>query len=180
MDSIKKLIKIDKDFSVERFKSYASNLFIQITLAIMGKKLNKVKHFISNELEEKYQKKINSLNENGYIQIYDELNVSEIKFINVCINNNSYKIKINLFSKSMNYIVDSSTKEFITGNNQYRTTKRYVLTFEKRKDSKLQSENRVCPNCGANIDVNYNGECSYCGSIYNLEDFNWILVDIKE
>lgn len=180
MSNVNNLIKADKDFSIERFKSYASNIFVQVMLAIMKKDLNKVRHFISDELEEKFQNKINTLNKNGYIQIYDELNVADIKPLKATIYNDCYILKTKVVLKSIDYIIDDNSKVVISGNNKYRTDKKFVLTFEKRKNFKLQDENRICPNCGANIDVNYNGKCSYCGSIYNLEDFNWILVKIKD
>ena len=38
---------------------------------------------------------------------------------------------------------------------------------------------KKCPSCGANIDSNNTGICSYCGTSYNLEDYDWILTDIK-
>ena len=33
--------------------------------------------------------------------------------------------------------------------------------------------------CGASIDVNANGKCPYCGTIYNLEDKDWVLTFIE-
>ena len=34
---------------------------------------------------------------------------------------------------------------------------------------------RKCPTCGANIDVNANGQCSYCHTIFNLEKYDWVI-----
>ena len=37
---------------------------------------------------------------------------------------------------------------------------------------------KVCPGCGAPVNVNSNGVCEYCGTVYNTEDYDWILIDI--
>ena len=36
-----------------------------------------------------------------------------------------------------------------------------------------------CPGCGAAINVNANGKCAYCGTIYNLVDKDWVLSSLK-
>jgi len=53
------------------------------------------------------------------------------------------------------------------------------LTFEKNKNTSTQPEARKCPSCGSNMDVNNSGKCEYCGTIYNLEDYEWILTEMK-
>ena len=50
-------------------------------------------------------------------------------------------------------------------------------TFSKNKNAKDASIIKKCLNCGANIDSNNTGQ--YCNKIYNLEDYDWILTDIK-
>lgn len=30
------------------------------------------------------------------------------------------------------------------------------------------------------MDINNNGKCEYCGAIYDLENYDYVLVDIKK
>ena len=38
---------------------------------------------------------------------------------------------------------------------------------------------RKCPACGAPMNVNKSGKCDYCGSIYNQEDYDFVLTNIS-
>lgn len=68
----------------------------------------------------------------------------------------------------------------VSGNDEVRVIKNMRLVFSKRKNAKSLGTARKCPGCGANIDVGMNGKCDYCGSIFNLQDYDWILKSIGE
>ena len=53
------------------------------------------------------------------------------------------------------------------------------LTLEKTINSGYNSSARKCPGCGANISVNTSGKCEYCGSIFNIENYDWVLTSIE-
>ena len=90
-----------------------------------------------------------------------------------------FVIKVMLISRYMDYLINDTTREFVSGNNSSRVERTNYLTFEKIRDYKDQGYARKCPGCGANIDVNNSGKCTYCGAIYNNQDYDWILVDIE-
>ena len=79
----------------------------------------------------------------------------------------------------MNYIISLDSGDVISGNDQSRIQVDYMLTFIKRKDADTQGIVRKCPGCGATLNVNDSGKCNYCGSIYNQEDYDWILSELK-
>ena len=39
---------------------------------------------------------------------------------------------------------------------------------------------RKCPTCGASMNINNSGECEYCHSIYNQEDYDWVLTKLEK
>lgn len=176
---MEELIKIDSNFSEAKFKTNVDNIFIKLHMAVMLKDLDRVKHFISDSLYEKYTKIIEELKTKNLIEMYDELNVASTEITKVDIREDKYVIEVQIKSKCMNYYIDSDTKRFVSGNNTRREEKMSYLRFEKVRDYINQSSARKCPSCGANIDVNNNGKCKYCGTTYNLKDYDWILVNIE-
>ena len=110
--------------------------------------------------------------------MYDELNVKETHLLTSEITENEMLIKVKIISRYMDYLIDESGK-FVSGVNDHRVEKENYLTFSKKIQAKGQSINRKCPGCGASIDVNANGVCSYCNTTYNLNDKDWILVSIS-
>lgn len=175
MSVLQNLIKEDKNFSEAKFKAKADNVFIQLYTAVMKQDLQKVKHFLSDEVFEKYNKKIQNLQSKNQLQIYDELNVSNTDIINIEEFDDRFEIQVSLLSKYLDYILDKQTRKFISGNRNIRTEKRVKLVFSKIKNAKMLGLARSCNACGANMDLNKSGKCEYCGTIYELKEYDWIL-----
>ena len=165
----------DKAFNEAAFKSYVDNVFVKIYSAIMYDELETVRHFMKEDLYQQLQRKVEVLNQKNLRQMYDELNVKSTTIVDFQMTETELKIKVNLISRYLDYFLNKETGDFVSGNNQSRVEKSNLLTFSKKKDFLIQKEVRKCPGCGASISVNTNGICSYCGSTYNLEDYDYIL-----
>ena len=147
--------------------------------SIMLDNLDRVRHFISDELENKYELLLKEYRDNNFKKMYDELNVKDTKIISIDIIEDKAIIKVKLISRYMDYFVDRNTLEFVSGVNDRRVEKINYLVFEKRLGTKYGSIVRKCQSCGASIDVNSDGKCKYCRSIYNVEERDWILTNIE-
>lgn len=177
--TIQDLVNIDSTFSESSFIAKVDNTFIMLLSSIMMYDMDRVKHKISNELYSKYTTLTQQLKQNNERQMYDELNVKSTEILKIYETDTQYKIDVLLISRYMDYKIDSSTGNFKSGINTHRVEKNNYLTFSKNKNTKELGITKKCPGCGANIDSNNTGICSYCGTSYNLEDYDWILTDIK-
>ncbi len=178
-DLIDKILREDKDFSESKFKAKADNIFIQVYTAVMKKDLTRVKHFLSEDLYKKFEQKIQMLDNEGLIQVYGELNVSDTEIVRIIENDESYEIEVRLLTKYLDYKLDNQTKKLVSGNDEVRIIKNMRLIFSKRKNAKTLELARKCPGCGANMDIAMNGKCEYCGSIFKLEEYDWVLIEIE-
>ena len=172
------ILKYDKEFSESKFKTYADNVFIQLHLAVVTKELENIRHFLSDEVYNKYQKKVDELTKNHLIQMYDEINVAQTEILNYSITNQEMNIKVYILSRYLDYLMDEDGN-YISGNTDVRSEKSNYLTFTKKINFQATGAVKKCPGCGASIDVNANGKCIYCGTIYNLEDKDWVLTSIE-
>jgi predicted lipid-binding transport protein (Tim44 family) len=175
---IEELVKHDSNFNEGIFKSYIDNIYVKLYTAIMLDELENVKHFISDNLYNRFKTKIDNLNRENLTQMYDELNVKSSEIIDVKILDDEFIVIVKLVSRYMDYLIDKNTGDLVSGNNNNRIEKTNILTFKKKRNCTFQKNVRRCPGCGASIDVNDNGYCAYCGSIYNLEKYEYILDDI--
>ena len=172
------LRRIDSNFSVDKFKGYIDNIFVQILSSIMKKKISGIKHFVSDDVFLEIEKRVTNLENENLIQFYDELNVSRTDILSINIEDDSIFIKVCILSKYMDYIIDEND-HMVSGHNEFRIEKNYYLTFKRKKIIEKQKSARYCPRCGSNIDVNNNGMCDYCGAIYNLDDYDFILCSME-
>ncbi len=174
-----KLIELDNTFTESKFKTKVDNIFVMLHIALMTKDLDRVKHFINEKIYNEFNERLNNLNNNNQIQMFDELNVKSTEIQNIEITDDYFIITVKLISRYMDYIIDSYSKKLVSGNNSHRIEKINILTFAKIRDFKIQDSIRKCPSCGANMNVNNTGKCDYCGTIYNNKDYDWILTNIE-
>jgi len=160
-----------ENFNNERFLSYAANVFMQINRAIMFKELEKIDHFVNDDVYNSLKENLEVLSKNHLTQIYYDISIIQAKIIEINELPDSFQIDLNLVSGYGK--ISSST-------HLYHAQKTHKMVFERKKNYLLTPAARKCPGCGANIDVNNNGKCNYCGAIYNLEDMDWILVAYEE
>ncbi len=172
------VLKYVPDFGESNFKSFVDNVFVQIYLAAMENDLERVKHFVNDEVYRQIGEQILSLREQGLVQVYDELNVKETMLIGARVEGNSLLIQVHLTSRYLDYLVDFKGN-YVRGNRDVRVEKENYLTFERKIGAKLAGKIQKCFGCGAVIDVNHNGKCDYCGTIYDLEKTGWVLVRLE-
>lgn len=177
--TIDELTKIDSSFTESGFIAKVDNTFIMLLTAIMTDNLDRVKHKISNELYEKYFNILKELNSNNERQMYDELNVKSSEINNIEQIDDKYVIQVLLISRYMDYIVDKTTGEYISGVNDSRVEKENLLTFEKKINAQMEGSARKCPGCGSNVNANSSGKCEYCGAIYDTENYDWVLTKVE-
>ena len=166
------------EFNEAMFKTKVDNIFVKLYTCIMKQDLSDVAHFIGDTIQNELEGKINNLQEHNKRQMYDELNVKDTRIISRNISGNKEVIEVELISRYMDYIIDIDTGDLISGDDTRRIEKRNILRFEKKLNTKEIGLVRKCPGCGASISVNTSGKCEYCDTIYNEEDYDYILVSI--
>lgn len=173
------LLKEDKDYSDSKFKSKVENEFVQIKLSMVTGKTEKIRHFVSDEIYDMIVQKVKKDVEDNRIQLYDELNVANIQILNIKELEDRFEIHVSVLSKAYEYYIDRTTRQYISGDKTDRTERYTNIVFSKMKNAKNLNVLRKCPTCGAIIDVNANGVCSYCKSIFNLQNYDWIITSME-
>lgn len=172
------ILKYDSEFSESKFKTYVDNVFIQLHMAVVTKELENVKHFLSDEVYNLYKQKVDNLTQRHLIQMYDEINVAQTEILNYQVTNTDMIIKVYILSRYLDYLMDEDGN-YVSGDTDVRSERANYLTFTKKNNHKEMGSVRKCPGCGASIDVNASGKCAYCGTIYNLDDKDWVLTSIE-
>ena len=168
-----------EEFNESMFKTKVDNIFVKLYTCIMKEDLSDVAHFISDELLSKLDTKIENLKSQNKRQIYDEINVKNTNIINRRVEEDKEIIEVEIISRYMDYIIDKNTGNTIFGDDSRRIEKRNILVFEKKVNAKEIGLVRKCPGCGASLSVNTSGRCAYCDTIFNWEDYDYVLVKLS-
>lgn len=172
--------KLDSTFNESMFITKVNNMFVKFFTNIMMDRLPEVKHFVSDKVYEYGESIINAVKSKGWRQMYDELNVKNTKITSYQVTDDNYIIHVLLQSRYMDYIISLDDGDYVSGNNTSRIQVDYDLTLTKKRVTKNQDIVRKCPGCGATINVNSSGKCEYCGSIYNQEDYDWVITSLEK
>ena len=175
---VSEFTNIDNTFNEAMFLTKVNNIFIKFFTSIMTDKLADVDHFISDDVYNYGENILNKVRSKNYRQMYDELNVKNSRISNIEVTDNEYIIDVYLESRYMDYIIDLNTGNVVSGNDSSRIQVNYNLQFVKKVCVHEQGIARKCPSCGAPMNVNKSGKCDYCGSIYNQEDYDYVLTSI--
>ena len=162
--------------SDEELKSKFSNIFIMLLYSISTNDLDRVKHYLTQEMIDKYQKVIDTNINRKETILFDELNVKTISITNKEIKDDYNYIYVNLISRYMNYYINENG-DFLRGNNKRRDEISHKLVFRKKLNASSNSVVK-CPGCGANVDSNFSGRCEFCGMTYSAENYDYQLESI--
>ena len=167
------------NFNEAMFKTKVDNTFVKLYSAEMKQDLSDVLHFINDDVRNVFQNRIDKNKKLNRRQIYDEINVKNTNIIDRNITNDKEFVKVEIISRYMDYVIDLNTGNTIYGDDTRRIEKRNILMFEKKIDAKDTDIIRKCPGCGASMSVNTSGKCEYCGTIFNQEDYDYVLVELN-
>ena len=176
--TIQELERLDSTFNQAMFITKVNNIFVKYFTAIMKGKLSEVDHFISDNVYQYGENILEPLQGKNLRQMYDELNVKESNIESIDLVNGQFVVNVFLQARYMDYILDLSTGNVISGNDNSRIQVNYMLTFTKKCDATSQGIAKKCHACGAPMDVNNSGKCDYCGSIYKQEEHDWVLENL--
>lgn len=170
---------MDNDFNKDLFVSYVGNVFVKLLTGISTGNLDDVKHFLDKSLIDRYNDIILNNEKLKQRMIYDEVNVRTVNIVNSYVQDNKNYIDVNILAKYIYCVIDEDGNT-ISGDDSRSFMVNYKLTFAKKINNKEHGIVRKCPGCGASIDVNGSGTCKYCGAVYNLDDYDYVLMEIEK
>lgn len=170
------------DFSKVNFLNSANILAKELLYTNTEVKLEKLKDFLRGSLYNKLKRRINFINKNNKAEEYQNITILDSQILKYE-NKGVEIIYVGITANLIEYIRDLNTMEIISGNEKEYVNNKYVVTFVKNDDveEKENIDKRInCPYCGAPIEINEVGKCSYCGTYIRSGKFKWRITNIKQ
>ncbi len=170
--AINKIKKLVPGFEEKQFLGDGYQIFLNVQDAWTNFDLEKVRESITDEMFNQYESQLSSMEIKGEQNIMTDF-VLKGSAIEKCVNqNDNIEVTAKYIVEFYDYIVDKETGNLKRGSKTHKVRMYYDLTFVM---SASQAKIESCPNCGAPVDVNTSGTCSYCGSKIVGENSNWVL-----
>ena len=170
--TVEELCKIDNSFNSSMFISRANNMIKKLYNSTTLDELDTVDHFASDEVFNKFKKKLEIAKNNNMKLIYDQVNVStEIKDISMT--EEAINISCNSTCSYCEYYIDNNGK-IVSGSNTERKRVIHQVVFQKKFGAR-RTEVLRCLGCGTTFNFNENGICPTCGRVFDLEEYDYYL-----
>lgn len=166
---LQKILSVDSQFSKEDFYAWVKHLYSVILEALDKRNPVMLRRFESDYL---YQR---------HVAFFEDITKTGAVISNYAIKGVLLKdFKIEGDKEILVAALSASIKKRNIYDNSYKS---YILTFARKKGVKttgtLLEKDTNCPNCGAVLDLDSHGVCSYCHTLVSNGDFGWILIDMK-
>lgn len=178
-ETINKIIAVDPDFSVMSFKQNATELYINLQEAWEAKDWKSIRTFESNSLFNTHRKQLQEYIDQGKTNILDDQDVRSVELADFYVDGDQEILIIRLNATCIDYTIDDQTGAVIQGDKTTVYKRSYYLQFIRKAGIKTKTDHelnlKVCPNCGAEIEVSESGECEYCKSVITSGEYGWVL-----
>lgn len=173
------LLARDPGFSKEDFLARAGDVFITLQNAWTAKDWRSIRAFETNQLFHQHEKQLEQFIQNSQTDVVEDITVLSSDLEEYSEDAQHQYLKVILTARYRDYIIDDATRRVVKGDKNRRYLMTYRMTFLRKLDATTEVNKSAsatsCPNCGANLSINQNGICEYCGSEVTTGAMQWVL-----
>lgn len=170
--AIDKLKKLIPDFDENKFLQDGYKIFLDVEDAWMNFNLEKVHNVITDEMFNMYESQLSSMEIKGEQNIMNGFVLKDSAISNCIEQNGNVEVTAKYIIEFYDYIIEKESGKVLRGSKSRKLRMYYDFTFiMKNTGEKIDK----CPNCGAPVDVNASGVCSYCNSKIVGDNTSWVM-----
>ncbi|MDQ6773339.1 MAG: TIM44-like domain-containing protein [Candidatus Dormibacteraeota bacterium] len=172
----------DPDFDENAFLHRADQAFMALQQAWQERDPDASRAFMSPGLYLGWSSQVQQLLDLHKKNVLEGLHVNEITMEKVVHGRAYDDITVRIRATCADYEVDERTGHVVFGS---RTPSPFMEHWSFQRGRGVKSTGRsaldkVCPNCGAPLDINQIGECKYCNAAVTSGRFDWVLSRIEQ
>ena len=172
----------DPTFDSDAFRGRAQQAFFALQQAWQDRDLHASRPFMSPGLYLGWSSQVRQLIELHKKNVLDGLRVDGIDVVKVIHGQAFDDVTVRVAATCADYEVDERNGRVIFGS---KTQSEFVeyWTFQRSVGTQTTGRSildKVCPNCGAPLEINQVGECRYCNAAVTSGRFDWVLSRIEQ
>jgi predicted lipid-binding transport protein (Tim44 family) len=172
----------DPQFDQEAFRARVQQAFFALQQAWQDRDLHASRPFMSPGLYLGWSSQVQQLIDLHKKNVLDGLRVDAVDVVKVVHGQAFDDVTVRVAATTADYEVDERTGKIIFGSRDASQFTEY-WTFQRSVGVQTTSRSildKVCPNCGAPLEINQVGECRYCKAAVTSGRFDWVLSRIEQ
>lgn len=173
----------DPKFDVEVFLSRAGNTFLTAQKAWSDRDLAAVRPYMGQGAYLSWESQIGSMVKRHERDVMDQVQIKSA-VVARAVKGPYEHITVRFHATAVDYTINDQTGAVLQGDKQAEGFKEF-WTFERSSGTQTLVDGKgvmqqTCPNCGAPINVNAIGECTYCKAAITNGTYDWVLQRIDQ
>ncbi len=143
--------------------------------------LASVRPYVSIGLYQYLDYWVNAYRRHGLRNLVDEAVMERLRVVRVIRDAHYDSLTFRMWATGYDYTLDAKTGEAVGGSREQKRP--YTEYWTIIRGSQVRGAPRTehsCPSCGAELKVNMQGNCEYCGGLLTSGDFDWVLSKIEQ
>jgi predicted lipid-binding transport protein (Tim44 family) len=173
----------DATFDPSNFHDRAEKAFMQLEQAWQDRNLDEGRAYMSPGLFLTWSGQVDQLIRLHKKNVMENLRILRHQVVKVVPGQEFDEITVRFDAASTDYEVDETSGKVVFGDKSEHPFVEY-WTFQRSAGVKTIVQGGVvdkqCPNCGAPLNINQIGECSYCKAGVTSGKFDWVLSRIEQ
>jgi predicted lipid-binding transport protein (Tim44 family) len=172
----------DPKFEEEAFRGRGQQAFYALQQAWQERDLSASRPFMSPGLYLGWSSQVQQLVDLHKKNVLDGLRLDAIDVVKVVHGTALDDVTVRVTATCADYEVDEKTGKMIFGSKSPSQFTEY-WTFQRSVGVQTTGRSildKVCPNCGAPLEINQVGECRYCKAAVTSGRFDWVLSRIEQ
>lgn len=170
----------DPAFDADAFRGRASLVFRELNAAWSAGDLSRVRAYIGESLFQSFAYWMDVYAASRARNMMEDTSILRIDLAKVSSDAYFDAITLRLFAKGKDYVVTEDGKVLKGHRHTMRTWSEYWTFVKGHVPGRATQTEPNCPNCGAPIQVDVAGVCSYCRAKITSGEFDWVLTRIEQ
>ncbi len=175
--------KLDPNFDATALSEKMGNLYVQMQQCWTAKNIEPLRPYFTDALFNQMNMAVQQNIRNGHTNYVDRIAVLGVTPTGWYQANGFDHIKVTIETRIVDYTLDDRTGKLISGNQKAEKFMTYEWDISRKSgvttSKKSGTHIVVCPNCGANVDINASAICEYCKTPITAEQHDWVITNIK-
>jgi predicted lipid-binding transport protein (Tim44 family) len=172
----------DPNFDPEAFRGRAQQAFFALQQAWQDRDLTASRPFMSPGLYLGWSSQVQQLIELHKKNVLEGLRIDGIDVVKVVHGRALDNVTLRMTATCADYEIDEQSGRMIFGS---KSPSQFVEYWTFQRSVGVQTTDRsildrVCPNCGAPLEINQVGDCRYCRAAVTSGRFDWVLSRIEQ
>ncbi|HZU17833.1 MAG TPA: TIM44-like domain-containing protein [Candidatus Dormibacteraeota bacterium] len=172
----------DPAFDAAAFRGRVEQAFYALQTAWQERDLTSSRPFMSPGLYLGWSSQVRQMIDLHKKNVLEGLRIDDIEIVGVVHGRVFDDITVRITATCADYEVDERTGEIVFGSRSPSSFTEY-WTFQRSVGTQTTGRSlldKVCPNCGAPLEINQIGACRYCKAAVTSGRFDWVLSRIEQ